>query len=158
MELEDKVDAAALDAARDLGGYGFQRRERGEVGRIELDPTPLWSALLEDLRIERPIGVIAARFHLGLSEAIVDLAIEFARKNENDGIKTDTVALSGGCFQNKILLESCVSGIEREKLTCITQSGVTSNDGGLSLGQAVIAAAREIDRREPDQRPTLRRN
>ncbi|MBL6601104.1 MAG: carbamoyltransferase HypF [Alphaproteobacteria bacterium] len=158
MELEDKVDAAALDAARDLGGYGFQRRERGEVGRIELDPTPLWSALLEDLRIERPIGVIAARFHLGLSEAIVDLAIEFARKNENDGIKPDTVALSGGCFQNKILLESCVSGIEREKLTCITQSGVTSNDGGLSLGQAVIAAAREIDRREPDQRPTLRRN
>jgi hydrogenase maturation protein HypF len=52
--------------------------------------------------------------------------------------------LTGGCFQNKTLFEACVSHIEQCGLTCLTQSQVPMNDGGLALGQAAIAAAREI--------------
>ena len=158
MELEDKVDAAALGMARDLGGYGFGRRESAETGLIELDPEPMWRGLLGDLRDARPLEVIAARFHLGLAEAIADLAIELARKSSTENSAVDNVCLSGGCFQNKILLELCVSEIQRRNLTCHTQSKVTSNDGGLSLGQAVIAAAREIDRLKTEKRPTARLN
>lgn len=157
MELEDKVDATALEVARGLGGYGFRRRARGDAGEFELDPAPLWRTLLDDLRLNRPIGVISARFHLGLATAITELVSEFAQKIGNQEIKIDSFALSGGCLQNKILLENCISGIEGRNLTCVTQSGVTSNDGGLSLGQAVIAAAREIERGGLDQQPSMGR-
>ena len=57
----------------------------------------------------------------------------------------NTVALSGGCFQNKLLLEEVVRLLEADGLRCLLHAKVPSNDGGLALGQAAIAAARHIN-------------
>src|SRR5262249_19595317 len=102
---------------------------------------PMWQALLADLADRVAPGVISSRFHTGLAEAIAATAAHLAK---DGGI--GTVALSGGCFQNKTLLELTAARIVRNGLNCLTQGEIATNDGGLSLGQAAIAAARELKR------------
>jgi hydrogenase maturation protein HypF len=140
-ELEDLIDDDARDAARSLGVYTFGRT-RSQIGLEILEPRPMWHALLEDLRSGTPASVISARFHFGLASSVAAMAVRLAR--QLDAEKIDTVVLTGGCFQNKTLFEACVSHIEDNGLTCLTQSRAPMNDGGLALGQAAIAAAREI--------------
>ena len=105
----------------------------------------MWRALLDDLRAGTTPAVISARFHLGFAVAVADLAVDLAARAGTGRI--DTIALSGGCFQNKLLFEACVERIGERGLICIGQSQVPMNDGGLALGQAAIAAAREIEAR-----------
>jgi hydrogenase maturation protein HypF len=144
MELEDLIDDAACAAAKSRGFYSFCRT-RSKTGLEILEPRPMWRALLEDLRSGTPGPVISARFHLGLAVSVADTAVRLARQSDAGPI--DTVVLTGGCFQNKTLFESCVSHIEASGLSCLTQSRAPMNDGGLALGQAAIAAAREIGAR-----------
>jgi hydrogenase maturation protein HypF len=99
----------------------------------------MWDALLEDLVQQSPAARIAARFHYGLAQAIRDM---IARLRESSAASVDTVALSGGCFQNKLLFEEVVRLLESDGLTCLSHAKVPTNDGGLALGQAAIAAAR----------------
>ncbi len=142
MELEDLIDDRACAAARAAGVYRFaDEGDPASVLRI-LEPRPMWQALLEDLRLGTPLPVISAKFHLGLAASVADLAAVLAR---GDGTaRSDTVVLSGGCFQNKVLFEACATRIEQHGLTCLAQAQVPANDGGLALGQGAIAAAREI--------------
>lgn len=137
MELEELIDTEACAAALAAGLYRFA--DETASGLRILDPRPMWRSLLEDLRAGTPLSVISAKFHLGLATDIADLAAALARD-----AALDTVALSGGCFQNKVLFEACVSRIEEHGLTCLAQAQVPANDGGLSLGQGAIAAARVI--------------
>ena len=82
---------------------------------------------------------IAARFHAGLADAVAGLAETLAVEQ---GV--DTVALSGGVMQNKTLFEGLCAHLEREGLQVLAQQRVPANDGGLALGQAVIAAAQQL--------------
>jgi hydrogenase maturation protein HypF len=141
MEFEDLIDSDACAAAKSRGFYSFCQT-LSKTGLEILEPRPMWHALLADLRSGTPLSVISARFHLGLAIAVADMAVRLARQSDTEPI--DTVVLTGGCFQNKTLFEACVSRIEQCGLTCLTHSQVPMNDGGLALGQAVIAAAREI--------------
>jgi hydrogenase maturation protein HypF len=141
MELEDRVDDAARTAAKARGVYEFAPT-LSDSGLEILEPRPMWRALLADLQTETPVPVISARFHLGLAAAVADMAVRLATQSQ-----LDTIVLTGGCFQNKTLFEACVRHIEDSGLTCLTQSQVPMNDGGLALGQAAIAAAREIKTR-----------
>ena len=104
-----------------------------------LDPTPMWRAVLDDLRRGTPHGVIAARFHKGLAMAVVAMTRALAVR-----ARFDTVALSGGCFQNAVLFEQTERRLRDAGFTVLTHSLVPANDGGLALGQAAIAAARLI--------------
>jgi hydrogenase maturation protein HypF len=104
----------------------------------------MWRSLLEDLRVGTALPVISAKFHLGLAESVADLAALLAREAGDKTAPIDTVVLSGGCFQNRVLFEACATRIEEHGLTCLSQARVPANDGGLSLGQGAIAAAREI--------------
>jgi hydrogenase maturation protein HypF len=140
-EFEDLIDDAARAAATARGFYPF-RRVRSKTDLEILEPQPMWRALLEDLRSGTPASVISARFHLGLATSVAEMAVRLARQSEAEPI--ETVVLTGGCFQNKTLFEACIGHIEQNGLTCLTQSQVPMNDGGLALGQAAIAAAREI--------------
>ncbi len=142
MQFEDLIDDDACAAARSRGLYPFGCETLPETGLEILEPRPMWRALLEDLRSGTPVPVISARFHLGLAMSVAAMAVRLATKSGAEPI--DTVVLSGGCFQNKTLFEACVSHIEECGLSCLTQSHVPMNDGGLALGQAAIAAAREI--------------
>jgi hydrogenase maturation protein HypF len=136
VELET-LAASALGTCRD--GYPFEVAP-GDVPLV-LDPEPMWIALLDDLaRGEEPAS-ISARFHAGLAGAVAQLAIRLA---QNRGI--GTVALSGGVFQNKILLEGIADRLRSVGLRVLSHRQVPANDGGISLGQAAIAAARAIRR------------
>ncbi len=133
-----ELEALALDFVRpDLAGYPFAVIADAE-GWL-LDPAPMWRALLSDLAAATPPGLIAARFHAGLARAVADLAARLARQQA-----VDTVALSGGVFQNKTLFEAVTRQLQAAALTVLGHRQVPSNDGGLSLGQAVVAAAAEI--------------
>jgi hydrogenase maturation protein HypF len=77
---------------------------------------------------------VAGRFHAGLADAIVAVVTAL-------GIGAP-VALSGGVFQNRLLFERVVRQLTARGLRVITHRNVPANDGGVSLGQAVVAAAR----------------
>jgi hydrogenase maturation protein HypF len=134
IELETLAAPAMADAA---SGYPLRISET-EEGRV-LDPAPLWPALLDDLGGGRGRDQIAARFHVGLCEALAELAAGIA---EQEGVSE--VALSGGVFQNRLILEGLCEGLRCRGLDPLTHGQVPANDGGLSLGQAVVAAARNL--------------
>jgi hydrogenase maturation protein HypF len=85
-----------------------------------------------------PRPIIAARFHNGLSALIEDGC---ALLRERHGL--GTVALSGGVFQNTLLLGRTASRLRARGFTVLVHSRIPCNDGGISLGQAVVAAARD---------------
>jgi hydrogenase maturation protein HypF len=99
-----------------------------------IDPAPLWQAVMDDLQAQVPPEVMAARFHKGVAAAVV------AMTRRLHGF--DTVALSGGCFQNAVLFELIESQLRHAGYRVLSHSTVPTNDGGLALGQAAIAAAR----------------
>ena len=134
IELEALADSAGEDAGP---GYPFARA--GDGAGLLLDPTPLWPALLDDLAAGVAPARIARRFHRGFCEAVAALGCEIARDR---GL--DTVALSGGVMQNRLVLEGLSTQLRGHGLTVLLHRQVPSNDGGLSLGQAAVAAARGI--------------
>jgi len=134
-EGEAAILLEAVSNKYPCGVYPY-RIIRDSDGAWEFDLCPLFSALLASIRAGESPGVIAARFHLTIVEMTVELCL---RLRNITGITT--VALSGGVFQNLLLLEWLHAGLLRNGFTVYTQSLVPCNDGGLSLGQAVIAAA-----------------
>jgi hydrogenase maturation protein HypF len=133
MRLEAIVDEAALGDA-ECYTFGIVPT----AGLLAIEPRPMWHALLSDLAEDTPPPVIAARFHNGLAAAITAMGETLAER----GARFDTVALSGGCFQNRILFEETLRGLQALGFTVLTHAQVPANDGGLALGQAAIAAAR----------------
>jgi hydrogenase maturation protein HypF len=91
-----------------------------------------------DLLAGLPPDVISARFHRGMADLIV-AGCQLLRESSGLG----TVALSGGVFQNLLLLGTVVGLLEARGFRVLTHSRVPPNDGGISLGQAVVAAARD---------------
>jgi hydrogenase maturation protein HypF len=89
---------------------------------------------MEDLASGLPAGVIAARFHRSVAEMVARTCETLRRET---GI--DRVALSGGVFQNRLLLGLSVDLLESRGLKVLLHRQVPCNDGGISLGQAVIA-------------------
>lgn len=96
-----------------------------------VDWRPTVNAVLDDLRLGRSPEQITARFHIGLVAGIVRVA---------DAAGLPRVVLTGGCFQNGLLLSLARQRLEEEGFTVYSHSLVPPNDGGLSLGQAVVAA------------------
>ena len=134
IELEALVRSNSGD---EQAGYPFDRVETDEG--MMLDPTPLWNAVLSDLQQAVPTLTIAGRFHRGLANALAELAISLAQQH---GV--DTIALSGGVLQNLSLFEALTDKLRAAGLQPLSHSLVPANDGGLALGQAVIAAAGQI--------------
>ena len=95
-------------------------------------------AAAEDLLAGVPREVIGARFHQGVAAMIGEVC---GLLRDRSGL--GTVALSGGVFQNLLLLGTVVDLLEKRGFRVLTHSRVPPNDGGISLGQAVVAAARD---------------
>ncbi|MCU1225187.1 MAG: (NiFe) hydrogenase maturation protein HypF [Edaphobacter sp.] len=104
----------------------------GDPMTMDLRPTVL--AIVEDLASGIVPGEISARFHNTLSAAIVETC---CRMRDSSGL--DRVCLSGGSFQNMVLLHSTVIQLRGQNFQVFLHSMVPANDGGISLGQAVIA-------------------
>lgn len=140
IELEACVDLDCLENEDDALSYPFNI-PRLANGLPFVEPLAMWSALLGDLILDTPIGVIAARFHRGLAKVIVRMVEKLSTQHGTDAVQLRTVALSGGVFQNRILLDRVSAGLEALGFAVLTHSQIPSNDGALSLGQATIAAA-----------------
>jgi hydrogenase maturation protein HypF len=109
--------------------------ENGELA--ELGWAPFWKALLNDLRHAVDPAIIAARFHQTVVQSVADNAVRLCMRN---GI--GSVVLGGGVFQNRLLLEGIREAISKAGLRVLIPGQIPANDGGLALGQAVIAKAR----------------
>ena len=133
--FEAALDHDALSEPVDLA-YPFSIPLMDGDGIPYIEPLAVWRAMLGDLVLDTPIGVMSARFHRGLANAIVAMALRLTKDTT-----IDTVALSGGCFQNATLFQLVHRALEAEGLTVLSHSQYPANDGGISLGQAVIALA-----------------
>jgi hydrogenase maturation protein HypF len=100
---------------------------------LVLDWRPMIAALTADIAAGVAPARISARFHNGLIGAMVKVA---------DRVGTPRVALSGGCFQNRRLVESAAARLSAAGFTPLLHRQVPPNDGGIALGQLCIAAAR----------------
>ena len=96
-------------------------------------------AVLQDLQQQQKKAVIAARIHHTLISASVALLIKLAAQTQ-----TDTIVLSGGVFQNKLLLESITQQLQLHGKTVLSPQKYPVNDGGIALGQALIAASIQV--------------
>lgn len=137
--------AASHPPAPRVSASSRAREEGGGEGPATLDSQPMWEALLRNLAEGTPASIVAARFHRGLAGAVVDMAAQLA-----NGI--ETAVLSGGVFQNRVLLELVTDGLRGSGFRVLSPREVPANDGGLSLGQAAIAAARQITKDNSAQR------
>lgn len=131
FEGEAAMALEALAAGVEAAPYPF-----GADGAA-IDPAPMLRALVTDLAAQRPGAEIAAAFHAGLARAFCAPARLLVQTG-----RAKAVALSGGCFQNATLLARCL--VELDGLPVLVHHRVPANDGGLALGQALIAAARQM--------------
>jgi len=124
-----ELEALAQDGVEEV--YSF------DVSGEEIDFFPCLRAIVADVRAGAPAGVIAARFHNGLARLICDVCL---RLRDETGL--NRVALSGGVFQNVTLLAIAVPLLREAGFAIYTHHLVPPNDGGISLGQALIAAVK----------------
>jgi hydrogenase maturation protein HypF len=107
-------------------------------GRWILSPEPMFRTLVSDIQKGIAEEVISRRFHEFIVSGFLQLC-ELIRESHD----LKTVALSGGCFQNAFLLDSFERRLTERGFRVLSHHQVPANDGGVSLGQAVIANAQE---------------
>ncbi len=122
-----------LERSEDADAYPMDLDAEGE-GWI-VDTRPLFAALLDDLARHASTGTISRRFHQGLVRALGELAKRLRERH-----KLNRVCLSGGTFQNVFLLESLTARLQAAGFEVFAHAEVPTGDGGLSLGQAWVAA------------------
>jgi len=123
--------------------YGIEETKNGRMIRLK----ELLSTIVQDIRANELIGMIGARFHRTVSEIAVDIC-----KRARETTDLNEVALSGGVWQNQILLDLVWDGLRQEDFVVYSHQQVPSNDGGLALGQAVIANFEISNRKEHEER------
>jgi hydrogenase maturation protein HypF len=131
IELEQLADPA------ERGSYPASMSV-GPDGRLLVSGADLIRAAAEDLAAGVAPAVIAGRFHNGVAGLITAVCAAL-----RDRCGLTGVALSGGVFQNLMLSRVVVTELEQRGFTVLVHGRVPCNDGGISLGQAVIAAARD---------------
>lgn len=106
-------------------------------GPYVLDPSPLFEALLEGIEAGAPTGRLALDFHIAVARSSARIASEICTR---EGI--GTVALSGGVFMNRLLLQLLTRELKSAGLTVLVPHTVPVNDGCIAYGQAAVARAR----------------
>jgi hydrogenase maturation protein HypF len=122
IELEMRVDA------EEKGSYAFLLEER------EINPAPVIEAIVADIRNGVTIGQIAARFHRAVAEMVHIICHNMRARHV-----IHEVVLSGGVWQNMMLLTQAVELLQKNKFTVYVHRQVPANDGGIALGQAAVA-------------------
>jgi len=129
-----ELEMLAPDEADALGtsSYPFSIVEHQEMQVVKLDK--LVSMIVQDIKNQAPVPVISLKFHNTMAQIITKMCQLIAKET---GITQ--VALSGGVFQNRLLLKLATAVLQGEGFRVLTHRLVPCNDGGISLGQAVIA-------------------
>ncbi|MFM9109194.1 MAG: Sua5/YciO/YrdC/YwlC family protein, partial [Prochlorococcaceae cyanobacterium] len=134
------LQAAAASAAATAAAAAAA--EPGAYPLPGLDWRPLLAALLSDSAAGRPVGLMAARFHQGLAEGLADAAAAAAAAAPPAAREAAPVALAGGCFQNRLLLEALIAALRRRGLRPVWPERLPANDGGLAAGQIAALLSR----------------
>ncbi len=130
--------AIEFEQMADTFENGSYRAAFTEAGAIRISGADLVRAAIDDLRTGTPREIVAARFHNAIAQVIADVCDAIRYKH---GL--ETVALSGGVFQNALLLERTCRRLKLLKFRVLTHCRAPANDGGIAFGQAAIAAARD---------------
>jgi hydrogenase maturation protein HypF len=117
--------------------YPLSIEEQGEQSPALLDVRPTVRAIVDDIQQGVAAQQIALRFHVTIAELLATACLQV---RESTGL--DRVALSGGVFQNRLLLEYLLKRLEAIAFRVYINRRVPPNDGGLALGQLAVAAAR----------------
>lgn len=129
-----ELEAAAADLELDaVAPYPASVERDAEL--LVIDPSPLIARVVAERDRGTPVAAISAGFHAGLGRTAVEAGAELAGRH---GL--DTVALSGGVFQNTRLTEVVVDACREAGLSVLVHQRVPPNDGGISIGQAAVAA------------------
>ncbi|MFJ9412094.1 carbamoyltransferase HypF [Streptomyces sp. NPDC101393] len=134
-----ELEAAALGAGADHGpGYAFALRSAPPAAAgadTVADPAPVLTAVVRDVRAGVAPALIAARFHTAVAALVRDWCVA-----ARDRAGLTTVALSGGVFANVLLAGATARLLRQDGFTVLLHRRVPPNDGGLALGQIVVAA------------------
>ncbi len=121
--------------SQECGAYDFEiTAPANDAAPVELDWAPMVRGIVADLQRKTKQDAMARKFHNTLAEMIAGMA------GKHEGLP---LALSGGCFQNRLLTELTVARLEADKVKVYWHQRVPPNDGGIALGQ-VVAAARQL--------------
>ncbi|MTE16695.1 carbamoyltransferase HypF [Nocardia aurantiaca] len=127
-------EGLARDAAPGEVRYRFVLPENHIGETASIDPAPVLAAVIADVRTGVPAGVIGARFHASVARLVLDLALRY-------GDPAQPVALSGGVFQNALLLTTALHLLREHGFHVLTHHRVPPNDGGIAFGQLLAIAA-----------------
>ena len=133
-EAQAAIELEMISHPQAAGGYRFALLEEKE---IVIDAAPVLRAIVADLRGKVPSSLISTRFHTAVAECIAELCTRV--RNE---ISQNRVALTGGVFQNVLLLKLAQERLLHVGFSVLTHRLVPPNDGGLALGQAMIGLRR----------------
>ncbi len=135
-EGQGPIELEACAAGVPLGSVpGYDLDVDVDGGLVVVDPAPLVSRVVAEHDAATPVALISAGFHDGLGRGLADAAVTLARRH---GL--ETVALSGGVFQNARLTEVVARAVTEAGLEVLVHERVPPNDGGISIGQAAIVA------------------
>ncbi|MEU0932466.1 carbamoyltransferase HypF [Embleya sp. NPDC005971] len=129
-----ELEAAAV-GVEPGAGYAFALLPAAAPALLVADPGPVLTAALSDLRAGVPVPVLAARFHHAVTDLVARVC---ARAREVYG--PTAVALTGGVFANALLVSACTRVLRADGFTVLRHHRVPPNDGGLALGQLMVAA------------------
>ena len=127
-----ELELLAAESGRDTGSYPVRLLRDGNLWVI--DTNEIVAAVVTDLRARSSRGEIAARFHRTMAESIL---VTCTHLQADDAV--NTVALSGGTFQNMLLLNLTTELLQNAGFRVYRHRRVPTNDGGLAFGQAVLA-------------------
>ncbi|MBE0479974.1 MAG: carbamoyltransferase HypF [Dehalococcoidia bacterium] len=125
-----ELETAADDHAEGRYGFAIDGEDGVDIVRFR----ELFRGVVDDVRKGVSAGAISAKFH----RTVAGIVVEMCRRI-SDATGVSTVALSGGVFQNRLLLGQTVEGLGGEGFRVLLHGQVPTNDGGISLGQAVVA-------------------
>ncbi|WNM32965.1 carbamoyltransferase HypF [Streptomyces sp. Li-HN-5-11] len=140
LELE-AVATTAWDADHAAYPFGLTM----EAGPLACDPAPMLRELVADQRRGTPAPLLAVRFHRGAARAVAEIC---RRARQSTGVTT--VVLSGGVFANGLLEDECASLLTADGFAVLRHGEVPPGDGGLALGQLVVAAHERPGGRRPE--------
>ncbi|MER5961352.1 carbamoyltransferase HypF [Streptomyces sp. NPDC002057] len=140
-----ELEAAALRApgVAEDGRYVFRFGSPQAGAPLTADPAPMLAAVTADVLDGTPAAVVAARFHHAVARLVRTVC---ATARGETGV--ETVALTGGVFANTLLSSACAEGLREDGFTVLRHRLIPPNDGGLALGQLVVAA-RVTDQEAP---------
>ena len=131
MQLEYAI--AQSSVLLDQDSYPFATQDQVNHA-IVIDWQPMLHGIIEDLRQQCPIPVIATRFH----QTLVDVILAIAHH-----VGLNQVVLTGGCFQNRYLLETAIQRLRQDGFTPLWSQQIPSHDGGIAVGQ-IMGAVRQL--------------